>query len=110
MSVLDKYKCEGQTSLFDLDSWCGKMLSEPLVQTVEKTSVSSLKKPRESQMKQPLFLDLRAVNGHQPDVSWVMGGPLLGEYMMRSFGEFPSEERESRLSQILVGGRTRSII
>lgn len=30
-----------------------------------------------------------------------MGGPLLGEYMMRSFGEYPNEEKESLLSQIL---------
>lgn len=39
--------------------------------------------------------------GHQPDASWEMGGALLGEYTMRSFGEYPSEEKESRLSQIL---------
>ena len=31
---------------------------------------------------------------------WV-NGQLLGEYMMRSFGEYPREEKESRLSQIL---------
>ena len=30
-----------------------------------------------------------------------MGGLLLGEYTMRSFGEYPSEEKGSRLSQIL---------
>ena len=30
-----------------------------------------------------------------------MGGALLGEYMMHSFGESPKEERESHLSQIL---------
>lgn len=30
-----------------------------------------------------------------------MGGLLLGEYMMHSFGEYPNEERESLLSQIL---------
>ena len=32
---------------------------------------------------------------------WETGGLLLGEYTMHSFGEYPSEERESRLSQIL---------
>lgn len=46
-------------------------------------------------------LDLR--NGRQADASWEMGGLLLGEYTMHSFGECPSEERESRLSQILEG-------
>lgn len=40
-------------------------------------------------------------NGDQPDVSWETDGALLGEYTMRSFGEYPSEERESLLSQIL---------
>ena len=35
------------------------------------------------------------------DASWEMGGALLGEYTMHSFGECPNEERESRLSQIL---------
>ena len=30
-----------------------------------------------------------------------MGGLLLGEFMMHSFGELPKDERESRLSQIL---------
>ena len=50
----------------------------------------------------PLFLDLRKdKNGLQVDVSWQTGGLLLGEYMMHSFGEYPSEEKESRLSQIL---------
>lgn len=29
-------------------------------------------------------------------------GALLGEYTMHSFGEYPNEENESRLSQILV--------
>lgn len=41
--------------------------------------------------------------GRQQDASpqkWESGA-LLGEFTMRSFGEFPSEERESRLSQIL---------
>ena len=35
------------------------------------------------------------------DVFWEMGGLLLGEFMMHSFGESPKDERESRLSQIL---------
>jgi hypothetical protein len=41
--------------------------------------------------------------GASQDVSmaWTDDGALLGEYMMRSFGECPREENESRLSQIL---------
>ena len=49
-------------------------------------------------------------NGVQVGASWEMGGPLLGEYTMRSFGECPSEERESHLSQILQGGGAPEIL
>jgi DNA (cytosine-5)-methyltransferase 1 len=54
----------------------------------------------------PLFLDLREnKNGVRQAASWVTGGALLGEYTMLSFGEFPKEEKESHLSQILQGGQ-----
>ena len=43
----------------------------------------------------------RGGSGQQAVASWEIGGALLGVYMMRSFGESPSEERESHLSQIL---------
>jgi len=59
MKALDNYECEGQMSLFDQDSWCGKMFQVHSVQTKEKTSVVSLKKQRKSPLKAPLFLDLR---------------------------------------------------
>ena len=43
----------------------------------------------------------RGESGQQAVASWEIGGALLGAYMMRSFGEFPKEEKESHLSQIL---------
>lgn len=101
MSVFDNYQCEGQMSLFDLDTWCGKMLQEHSVATKERISEPSLKKPQKSQTKTPLFLDLRGGDGLRAVASWETDGVSLGGYMMRSFGEFPNEERESRLSQIL---------
>ena len=104
MRALDNYVCEGQMSIFDLlspDTWSGKTSQEPSVQTKEKTLDVSLKKRRGSSVKMPLFLDLRTENGVRQDVSWVIGGALLGEYMMHSFGECPREENVSRLSQIL---------
>lgn len=101
---LDNYVCEGQMSIFDLDIWSGKTCPEPSVQTKEKTSDASLKKPRKSSIKMPLFLDLRGgQSGHHQDAFWVMGGVLPGAYMMHSFGECPKEENVSRLSQILEG-------
>ena len=100
-----KKNVDGQMSLFDLDGWSGRMSPEPSAQTMAKTSVPSSKKQQGLLTKLPLFLDLQRGNGHQPDVSWVMGGALLGEFTMHSFGECPREERESRLSQILQGGQ-----
>lgn len=86
---------------FTLDLWCGKTSQEPCPATKEKTSESSLKKPRKSQSQTPLFLDLRKENGRIADASWEMGGALLGEYSMHSFGESPSVAVESHLWQIL---------
>ena len=92
---------EGQMSLFDQDMPFTKMFQEPSAPTKEKISEPSSKKPRGSQTKMPLFLDLRKENGLLQEPSWEMGGALLGEYTMHSFGECPREEKESRLSQIL---------
>ena len=93
---------EGQMNLSDLGIWCGKMSQEPCPQTKEKTSDASLKRQPKSSKKMPIYLDLRRGGGHTQDASWEMGGPLLGEYTMLSFGEFPKEENASLLSQILV--------
>ena len=93
---------EGQTLLSDPDGWYGRMCPVPSLQTEEKISEPSSKKPQKWLKGMPAFLDLRGgKNGQTQDVSWEMGGLLLGEYTMRSFGEFPNDERESRLSQIL---------
>ena len=104
MSLPNNYEVEGQLTIFDIyspDIWCGKTSPEHSVQTKERTLGASLKKQRKSQIKMPQFLDLRGGGGIRQDVSWVMGGLLLGEYMMHSFGEFPSVENVSLLSQIL---------
>ena len=98
---------DGQMSLFDQDIWSSKMSqvysAATLTTTTEETSELCLRKSQESKIKMPLFLDLtqRTDDGLQADVSWVEGGPLLGEYMMHSFGEYPNEENASHLSQIL---------
>ena len=92
---------EGQMSLSDLGIWSGKMYQEPCLQTKEKTSGASLKKQPKSSKKTPIYLDLRRGGGHTQDASWEMGGLLLGEYTMLSFGEFPKEENASLLSQTL---------
>ena len=92
---------KGQMSLFDQDTWFGKMSPEPCPQTKEKTSAASSKRQPKSSRKMPQYLDLTNP-GAMPDALWEMGGALLGEYTMHSFGESPKEENASLLSQILV--------
>ena len=105
MSLIDNYRCEGQMSIFDVygqDIWSGKMYPEPFQVTKEQISKRCSKKPQKLSVKMPLFLNLRGgQSGLLPAASWEMGGALLGEYTMHSFGECPKEEKESRLSQIL---------
>ena len=93
-----------QMSLFGPDTWSGKTFPAHSVRgsTKEQTSDASLKKQSGSSKRMPIYLDLRKVDGHTPDALWAMGGPLLGEYTMHSFGECPKEENASLLSQILV--------
>ena len=83
------------------DTWCGRTSPEHCQAQTPKTSGTSSKKPRKSQTKQPLFLDLRKGSGLQPEPSWVMGIPSHGESSTLNFGESPSVVVESRLSQIL---------
>ena len=92
------------------DLWCGKTYQEHSAQTKAKILEWYSKKFAELKIKMPLFLNLQKISGTPVGVSWEMGGALLGEYTMHSFGEFPSVERESHLSQILEGGCSRSII
>ena len=88
-----------QMSFQDLEY--GRTSPELSVPQKAKTSEPSSKKQRESSVKMPLFLDLRGASGVQAVASWVTGGVLLGEFTMHSFGECPSVENVSLLSQIL---------
>ena len=104
MKALDNYVCEGQISIFDWlspDTWSGKTFQEPLVQTKEKTSEPSCKRSATLVKKaQFLFLNLKT-SGSLLGASWELAGALPGASMTLNFGESPSEERESTLSQIL---------
>ena len=92
---------ENQLSLFDQDFSFGKMSPEPSAPTKDKTSELSLNPSPKLSKKMPLYLCLRKTNGQQAVASWEMGGALLGEFKMHSFGESPKEDVESHLSQIL---------
>lgn len=83
--------------------WSGKMSPELSAPTKERTLGQSSRKQSKSQSrKSPLFLSLRT-DGQQPDASpmWEDNGALLGAFSMLSFGECPSAENASHLSQIL---------
>lgn len=94
-------KMDGQVSIFDQDTWCGKTSPELSVATKEKTSESSLKNSQKSKTKMPLFLCLKKENGQTVDASWVTDGQSLGAYSTHSFGESPKDVVGSHLSQIL---------
>ena len=83
--------------------WSGKMSLELSAPTKERTlGRSSMKQSKLQSRKPPLFLSLRT-DGQQPDASptWEENGALRGEFSMHSFGECPSVENASHLSQIL---------
>ena len=91
-----------QVDLFgDLDFSSGKTSRELSPATAARTSAGCLRRSCTSPSRMPLCLDLRKGSGLIPEPLWQTDGALLGDYTMRSFGECPSEERASRLSEIL---------
>ena len=95
---------DGQVDMFDLGIWSGKTSPELSAVTEGKTSKPSSKKSsKSSKQKSPICLVLSRGGGQRAGVctpTWESGA-LLGEYTTHSFGESPSEESASRLSQIL---------
>lgn len=107
----DDYTVTGQMNLFDRDTWCGRMSLEhsaPAIPKERTSRPSSQRSSASSNRKLPMCLSLKR-DGQTPGASTMTWGPgaLLGEYTMRSFGEFPSVANESRLSQILEGSAPR---
>ena len=93
---------EGQVSIFDLDSQYGRTYPEPLVATEGMISEQYCKRSAMSAKKEELqYLNLKADGGNLLGASWETVGALPGESMTLSTGEFPKEEKESTLLQIL---------
>ena len=97
---------EGQVGMFDQDIWFGRTYQVPSQATEERTSGQSSRKSSGSSAKKlPMFLYLTR-DGQSPDASlvWettVQDFPCAIDYTTHSFGEYPNEEKGSRLSQIL---------
>lgn len=92
-----------QMSIFDQDLWCGKTCLEHSAPTEERTSERCCtKRSKLPAITPPLFLCLET-SGQKADASltWTENGALLGEFSMRSFGEYSNVDEESHLSQIL---------
>ena len=89
-----------QISFQDLLS--GKMFQEHSAVTREKTSRQSSKRSVKPQDQTFMFLNLRGGGGGNIlGALWELVSALPGGSMTLNFGESPSEERESTLSQIL---------
>ena len=96
---------EGQITWQDLDSVFGRMCEEHIQATKERISKKSSRNSSVSQNQTlPLCLCLHGGGGASQDASTMKweDGALLGDYTPQSFGEYPREDIESHLSQILV--------
>ena len=89
MSIMD-----GQVSIFDQDTWCGKMSVAhcQAVNQKEMTSDVCWKSWRGSSKKESQFLDLRMASGVTQESSLARDIQLLGQYQMPSIGEFLNVE------------------
>lgn len=100
----DDYQFEGQITwdeILNPDTWSGKTYQTFSSNKGEDFRVV-LEETARITKKDAIIPGLEGDrNGDRPDVSWETDGASLGEYTMRSFGECPREEKESRLSQIL---------
>ena len=91
-----------QLTLFDLDTWSGKMCPEPSVPREAKTSGLSWRKLSELKLVPVQCLDLTPGHGNLLGQSfWEINSAWLGESWMLNSGVSPSVARESSLSQIL---------
>ncbi len=89
-------------NIFGPDMQSGKMCLGHSAATKGKILEPSWKCLQELKNQKLLFLNLtESKNGQNQVASSLMAGQLHGDLWMLNFGEFPNEERESHLSQIL---------
>lgn len=91
-----------QLTLFDQDTWCGKMSPELSPVPRAKISGRSSKKLSALRTAPVMFLDLTPGSGNLLGLPyWEMNSAWLGVSSMLNTGESPSDVVESSLSQIL---------
>lgn len=95
-------RMDGQISLFDLDTWSGRMFRELSVPPMGKTSGRSLRRLSALKPQPVMCLNLTPGAGDLLGRSyWEINSAWLGESWMLNTGESPSVVVESSLSQIL---------
>ena len=91
-----------QLTLFDLDTWSGKMCPEPSVPREAKTSGLSWRKLSELKLVPVQCLDLTPGAGNLlGEFYWELISPWRGGAWMLNTGVSPRDAKESSLSQIL---------
>ena len=93
-----------QLSIYDLDSWCGRMCPEPSPAELPKARTSGSSSRRSSELKSVVFqsLDLTPGAGNLLGESyWELISPWRGDALTLNTGVSPREEKESSLSRIL---------
>lgn len=101
---MQTYSVEEQLSMFDPDTWYGRMSPEPLAQDSPRgrTSASSSKKSSELSAIPYMSLDLTPGAGNLlGEFFWEILSPWRGAASMLNSGASPREEHESFLWQIL---------
>ena len=99
------YEAE-QLSIYDLDSWCGKMFPEPSPAEHQKEKTSGVSSRRSSELKSVVFQSLDLTPGHGNllgESYWELISPWRGDASTLNTGVSPREENGSSLSRILQG-------
>ena len=93
-----------QMSIFDLDSWCGRMYPEPSPAAHPRAKISGLSLRRSSELKSVVFQSLNLTPGAGNllgESYWELISPWRGDALTLNTGVSPREESVSSLSQIL---------
>ena len=97
--------CEAeQLSIYDLDSWCGKMFPEPSPAERQKEKTFGVSSRRSSELRSVVFQSLDLTHGHGNllgESYWELISPWRGDASTLNTGVSPREENESSLSRIL---------
>lgn len=99
------YCGDGQMSLFDLDTWSGKMCQESFPAEPPKARTSASSSRRSFELKYVAFLSLDLTPGAGNllgEFYWERSSPWRGDVSPLNTGVSPREEIESTLSRILV--------